>query len=85
MNTNDYMIAGIQTMSNQDSTLFLLSFVLILLELLKIKLIQQKLKINTKENKKAVLREEIKAKEILLQRRDELTNKINVLIEQLNS
>ncbi len=50
-----------------------------------IKLTQQKLKINSKENKKAVLREEIEAKEILLQRRDELTNKINVLIEQLNS
>jgi len=50
-----------------------------------IKLTQQKLKIKSKENKKAVLVEEIKAKEILLQRRDELTNKINVLIEQLNS
>ena len=50
-----------------------------------IKFTQQKLQINSKENKKAVLREEIKAKEILLQRRDELTNKINVLIELLNS
>jgi hypothetical protein len=50
-----------------------------------IKLTQQKLKINSKEHKKAELREEIKAKEVLLQRRDELTNKINLLIEQLNS
>ena len=46
---------------------------------------QQKLKINSKEHKKNELREEIKAKEILLQRRDELTNKINALIEKLNS
>ena len=46
---------------------------------------KQKLKMNSKEQEMGNLKERIRAKEILLQKRDDLTNKINLLIEKLNS